>query len=337
MRPSDAKEVLKAMFRMRRPILLSGMPGVGKTSIVVQACESIGMKYVLFHPAVSEPTDFKGYPFVVDGQALFLPFGDLKILLDAQEPIVAFMDDFGQGPASTQAAIMQLLGSRRLNDHVISDNVTFVLATNRKQDKANVRGILEPVKSRCITIIEVTPNLDDWCEWMIKNNKSPEVVAFIRWRPEFLEKFKPTNDMTNSPCPRTLANAADLVANPDIPRNCLFEVLAGAAGEAFAAEFTGFLKVYQNLPDLDKMLLMPDQAHIPTDEVGVLYAIAVGLGVRANKRNFKNYTKLLSKMPDEMAVTSIRTAVSKTPDLVETKEYMEGWGRQFAEKMYSDD
>ena len=90
-------------------------------------------------------------PFVTDGQAEFLPFGDLRALIQADKDTVFFLDDLGQAPPTVQAAAMQLILARRINGHHVSDSVTFIAATNRKQDKAGVSGILEPVKSRFAT------------------------------------------------------------------------------------------------------------------------------------------------------------------------------------------
>jgi hypothetical protein len=59
---------------------------------------------------------------------------------------------------------MQLILARRVNSFTLPDCVSFVAASNRRQDKAGVTGILEPVKSRFATILEVSPDLDDWTQ-----------------------------------------------------------------------------------------------------------------------------------------------------------------------------
>ena len=69
----------------------------------------------------------------------------------------SFLDDLGQAPMSVQAAAMQLILARRINGFKISDKVIFMAATNRREDKAGVTGILEPVKSRFAWIVELVP------------------------------------------------------------------------------------------------------------------------------------------------------------------------------------
>jgi hypothetical protein len=55
-----------------------------------------------------------------------------------------------------------------------------------REDRAGVSGILEPVKSRFTTIIEMEPDVDDWTNWATSNNIRPEIIAFIRIRRKLL-------------------------------------------------------------------------------------------------------------------------------------------------------
>jgi MoxR-like ATPase len=170
--PKQLREILILAIKNRLPILIKGRPGVGKTDIVKQAAEACNARLIISHPVVSDPTDYKGLPFAdPDGKtARFLPFGDLAELRTAQEETVFFLDDLGQAPAAVQAACMQLILARRINGHQISDHVTFLAATNRREDKAGVMGILEPVKSRFSAIVELVPDALEWSEWALKEN-----------------------------------------------------------------------------------------------------------------------------------------------------------------------
>ena len=109
-------------------------------------------------------------------------------------------------------SFMQLLLARRVNGHALPEHVTFVAATNRRTDRAGVSGILEPVKSRFAAIVELEPNLDDWCQWAFTAGVPAELIAFLRFRPDLLCKFTPSADLTNCPLPRTWAHVAQLLA-----------------------------------------------------------------------------------------------------------------------------
>ena len=206
MTPKQLDEFLRFSFVNNFPILIKGSPGIGKTDIVENATRKLGYDLLVSHPVVSDPTDYKGMPFVIKqngrDEAHFLPFGELTQLIDTKVPLVYFLDDLGQATPAVQSAVMQLLLARRINGHKISDNVRFVAATNGRADKANVSGILEPVKSRFSSIVELQISKEDWVEWALLHDMPHQLISFIEFKPEMLHQFKATADIENTPCPR---------------------------------------------------------------------------------------------------------------------------------------
>jgi len=319
MRPSVIADVLPRLFEAKMPVLLKGPPGCAKTSLVDQATQRIKHELIVSHPVVDDPTDYKGMPFAVDGQADFLPFGNLRKLLMATVPTVFFLDDLGQAPQAVQAAAMQLILAREINGQRVSDYVTFAAATNRKEDRAGVSGILEPVKSRFVTIIDVEPNPDDWLRWARRNKLPEELLMLIKWRPELLSKFTPTADMTNSCSPRTIHNVAKLYDMGFAPEE-FAELCEGAAGQGFALEFTGFLKKIAAWPDLDQLLASPATFNPPNDP-GVLYALSAIIAKRITKANFGNIMKLIERLDKEWQVLCVKAAADRDRSVVDTKAY----------------
>ena len=328
MRPKQLLETIKFAIENKFPILIKGPPGTGKSEICIQACTDTNTDLIISHPVVSDPTDFKGLPFPIkDGtEATFLPFGDLLELIKAKRSTAFFLDDLGQAPASVQAACMQLLLARKINGHMVSDHVVFLAATNRRQDKAAVQGILEPVKSRFASIVELEVNIDDWVVWAIEHNMPTEIIAFIRFRPNLLHDFKPTSDIVNTPNPRTVAFVGSMM-NKGIPQNTEYEVIAGAAGEGFAAEFLGFLKVYKELPDIDRLIANPDKAKVPT-EPDILYAVCGALSAKANKKNFANVVRFIERLPGEFQVLVMKDAIPRSAALANTKTFADWASKQ---------
>lgn len=318
MRAKQLHEVIKFSIKHKYPFLIKGAPGIGKSDIVRQACDETNTQLIISHPVVSDPTDFKGLPFPVKGKqkATFLPFGDLLKLIKADKPTVFFLDDLGQASASVQAAAMQLLLARRINGHKVSDQVVFLAATNRRKDRAAVQGILEPVKSRFSAILELEVNVDDWIEWGIAQDLPVELIAFIRFRPKLLHDFKPTADIINTPNPRTVA-AVGKMMNRRLPKDTEYEMISGAAGEGFADEFLGFLKVYRDLPDIDELISDPDKAEVPSDP-STLFAVCGALSANADKKNFDNIIKFTDRLPGEFQVLLVKDAIKHNKSLANT-------------------
>jgi len=318
MNATQLKDTLTKAFKARLPVLIKGAPGIGKTDIITQAAEAAEMDLHIFHPVVSDPTDFKGLPAIVNDKAEFLPYGDLRLLLTAKRPTVAFLDDLGQAPPVVQASVMQLLLARKINGHAVSKHVVFAAATNRREDKAGVTSILEPVKSRFASIVELTVDVDEWCKWAITNDMPPELIAFVRFRPALMTSpTAATNDIVNRACPRTVANVGKLLkAGLDNA-----EVLAGAVGEGFAAEFIGFMRIWQTLPNIDAILLSPESAKVPT-EVAALYAIATVLAEKTTVDNAPRVMRYANRMPKEFATLCIRDALGRCPEAANNKDFI---------------
>ena len=86
------------------------LPGVGKTASVQAVARHLRCELVASHPVTADPTDFRGFPWMVDGRATFLPVGDLDHLAAVGDrPAIWLIDDLGQAAAAVQAAVMQLV------------------------------------------------------------------------------------------------------------------------------------------------------------------------------------------------------------------------------------
>ncbi len=323
-KPSQLRTLLSHAIPAKMPVLICSGPGIGKSSIVEQACAEAQADCIIMHPVVSDPTDFKGMPWVGDGRATFLPFGDLEQLIHAAKLTACFIDDLGQATPAVQAAAMQLILARTINGHRVSDQVVFIAATNRRTDRAGVSGILEPVKSRFATLVELTADLNDWCVWAVSAGIAPEVIAFLRFRPELLCAFDPTSDLTNSPLPRTWHQVSKILAL-DLPRDLQIPVIQGAVGPGAGVEFVSFLRVWSEMVSPDLILTSPDTAAIPT-EPSALYAVVTAIAMRVQKDSMTRYCRYLERLcatdKGEFAAVSMKTALARDAKLSNTPAYV---------------
>jgi hypothetical protein len=239
-------------------------------------------------------------------------------MIDAQRLTVVHLEDFGQAAHAVQAAYMQLRLRRNINGTRISDHVVFCASTNDTSHKAGANTILEPVKSRFDTIVELEPNLDDWCTGAYQAWLPSEIVAFVRFRPELLCKFEATCELTNSPSPRTVAAVGRWVADGITD----LEVLAGAAGQGFAAEFLNFLKIVKALPSIDAILLEPMGAPVPK-EASALCAVTAALVRRFTKANAARVFTYAARLPEEFEVCLVRDGQRVNKDVTTTREFTE--------------
>jgi hypothetical protein len=322
MKPAILSQKLATAFKGGIQLLIVSSPGIGKSAIVEQAVNNAAL--VTMHPAVSDPTDFKGMPAVIKATgkssqsfAEFLPFGNLRKLVEATELTVCFIDDIGQAPHAVQAALMQLIHAREVDGTKISDKVVFVGATNDSSHMAGVASILEPVKSRWNSIIHLEADAKGWRAWALGAGIAPEVIAFIAFRPELLNNFKATRELTNCPSPRTVESLSKLIqAGLDD-----HELIAGAVGEGFAIEFNAFRKVWKSIPDLDAILAAPLTAPVPSGDPSLIVALACALSYKATKANLPSFMAYLDRLPKEYEFLALSDATARDPKLLSTKSY----------------
>ena len=315
----EVERLLPIYIKDKRPVLLVGAPGIGKSDIITQAASKTDHVLHVYHPVLDDPTDYKGLPFAKNGHADFLPYGNLLQLMTAKEPTIAFLDDLGQAPESVQAALMQLLLAREINGNEISEHVTFIAATNRRKDRAGVRGILEPVKSRFNAIFELMVSHDDWYKWALNNKIPEEIVAFLRFRPELLTSDELTADMNNNPSPRTWAKLGEVYRN--IPEDLLIHAAAGSVGDGAATEFNAFIQTWGSMPDPDDIIANPDKFDAPK-EMSVQFAIVTALSYRTSDVTFDNIMKYLSKFTPEFQVLYVKDAITIHPGVCQLKSYI---------------
>lgn len=320
MKASSLSKLLAALLPSGEPVLVVGSPGVGKSDGITRAARELDYDLLIAHPVVDDPTDYKGLPAATDNgtRATFLPYGNLERMIHADKPLVVFFDDLGQAIPAVQAPVMQLILAREVNGVKISDHVRFVAATNRRQDKAGVSGLITPLLDRFTTVVTLDFDLEDWIKWGVNNDVPTELLAFARFRPDSMNKFDANKDMKKSPTPRSVAGMGRLFALGLQD----YEILSGSVGESFATEFLAFVRVWQNLPSIDEILLNPDSVAVPT-EPATRYALMGMLAHNANDQNLTNIMRYLKRVPPEFSVLCAKDMIARKPELQRTRTFIE--------------
>lgn len=329
--PSELAELTEVFIKNQLPLLITGKPGQGKSSIVQQVCKKMNVKLITENLVTADPTDEKGMPAVIEGkngekQAVFLPFGTLLALIHADKPTVHFADDLGHSAKMVQAGYMHVVHERAISEHKISKHVTFIAATNRKKDKAGVQSIISPLLDRYVTIVELINSMEDWVKWALKEKLPYEVVSYIRYRPEVLDEFEPSPDMSQTPTPRGIHNIGRML-QAGVPKHLQLRLFAGTIGKKRATEFVGFLRIFQDLPDPDAVLMNPQNAKIPK-EPGHLYALCGALAARATENSIERLVEYATRLETddsagkEFSTLLVKDAVAKNEKLCNTAAFV---------------
>ena len=81
-----AAELTREYMRSKYNIMFTGPPGIGKTALIKLVAAQMKYELVIFHPCISDPTDFKGMPWVFqdkNGKQLNEPVDSFNHAIDA--------------------------------------------------------------------------------------------------------------------------------------------------------------------------------------------------------------------------------------------------------------
>jgi hypothetical protein len=83
-------------------------------------------------------------------------------------------------------------------------------------------------------------------------------------------------------------------------------------GTGAAAEFSGFLRIFRELPNIDAILLSPFQEPVP-ENAAAQYAVPSALAHCASDTNFDRISLYLNRLPTEFRMLSVRDSTLREP------------------------
>ena len=316
MRATLLKDTIKSLFPIQRTICIEGSPGGGKTTIVHQVAEDLGVPCIERHMPTMLVEDF-GILFPNGDDQLHYKLPDwFPVKGKAPEQGILLFDDRNQANADLQKVLANICQARTLHGVAMPDGWQVISTGNRQADRAGANRVLGHLRNR-ETVYELDTHLDDWTTWAIDNDVKPELVSFIRFRPALLHDYDPQRDQNATPR-SWVEGVSDVLGT--VPADAEFESFKGAVGEGAAAEFVGFLRIFRKLPNPDAVLMNPTTSDVPTDPA-TLYALIGAIAERATESNFERVCTYAERMPADFSVLTVSYASRKKPELANTQAF----------------
>jgi len=262
-----------ALARHIAPVFAHGAPGLGKSTAIEELCTELQCAFFDVRLSQYEPTDIRGLPVPQDGLTSWLPSSELP-LQPGQRAILLF-DELTSADRSVQAAVYQIVLDRKVGNRPLPDGVFVCAAGNRSGDRAIHQPLSSALANRFLHV-EVEPDFEQWSKWWQSRGMSPEVLAFLRYRPERF--FSMEGDLQRGwPSPRSWERVSHTLANgAGLPEPVLAIMIEGLVGEAAAVEFAAFRQEWRELPDAVDLLLGKTAFRLPA-RADLRYALSSAL------------------------------------------------------------
>jgi MoxR-like ATPase len=325
MKPSKLYEALHALIGERVPLHIWGPCGIGKSQIVGQVARDLDYEFLDVRAVQLDPVDLRGLPRICCDQTEWVP---PKFLPTSGKGIL-FLDELTSAPQMTQAGCYQLVLDRRLGEYCLPDGWVVMAAGNPASERGVHFAMPRPLRNRFVHLY-LEPDLDDWCQWAIKAHIRPEIIAFLRFKPELLYSGDVTSDANAWPTPRSWEMASAVLTGVAQRRRASllsapgeFEavLLDGTVGQAAASELVAFLRLFRELPSIDEILLNPATAKVPT-EPSAQIAIATALGRVLTDTSVGRGIAYLERLPTEMRVMAMRDAAARNIAITHTPDFV---------------
>ena len=315
-------------------VYITGPTGTGKSEVVAQLCEQLGVPLYDVRLAGTLPEDLQGIPEKSgDGYFDMAMMGSLRDVFKEDAEGILFLDELNQADASVLAAIFQLVYDRKLNGKTLGEKVRVVAAGN--VGDAYMVTDMSPALERRFVHIKIAPDKKAWLRYMsAKDQVYTPLLEFIEQRKDqILSIITPEAVVTPGQWTRvsdylSRAEAAGELLEEDSVHMC---IISGLVGASFAKDFVRFVTTTKTLTPLDlvhrdwKVIAKEVKSLVNEGKNSVLSELCEGvasyLGGRGsdscnNITTQNNLAAFLKVLPAELSTKLIKQLWSLAPSVL---------------------
>ena len=268
------------------PVMLWGLPGIGKTAVIEDFGELMGAHVETIIGSQYEPSDIAGQPWVVGDHLEHLPpeYAATIAALPPGQMSLLFCDELDKAPPAVSAAMLRLVRERKVAGIALPNTCKIVAAANppelggwdlsapmanrflHLQWKPTAESIVQGLGTGMWPGVEYTKVDED--ELVEARHRWHGLVAGFLSAHGQMAHVMPKEESKQGlawPSPRTWENLIRLGSYSDAmgqPQTVLAQLVHGSVGEGAGNEFLTFINNL-DLPRSEDILKHPDQIDIP--------------------------------------------------------------------------
>lgn len=277
---SELKEILLNIAPIR-PVFIWGAPGIGKSAIVEQFAEEVGMECVSLLGSQLAPEDIIGIPRINGETSEFLP----PKMIARKEPYVLFLDELNACSQEVQKSFYSLIHEHRVGEYHLPEKSVVIGAGNRSQDGAIVKMMSSALVNRMFHV-QLVADSAQWLDWAYQNDIHPWVIDYITNRPDHLFSEPPKTEEPYS-TPRSWHMLSDALheyhaggEGKEVPQEILKVLAYGCLSASHAGMFLAYTKMLHNKDLLSAIIKGDGRWPSAPEDRDILYFLAQSFRAR---------------------------------------------------------
>jgi hypothetical protein len=176
---------------VRKPVLIRGRHGIGKSEVVYAYAKAAGLPVVERRASQMTEGDLLGLPDNRDceiaGKKATTWNAPDWLVVACTQPVVLFLDEVDRATTEVRQGIFELTDSRKINGWNLHPDTLIFAAVNGGQHGSQYQvGEMDPAELDRWTTFDVEPTIEDWLGWA-KNNVDGFIWDFINNNRDQLE------------------------------------------------------------------------------------------------------------------------------------------------------
>ena len=247
--------VLPHVTSANHPVLLRGRHGIGKSSVIYQYGESLGMRVVERRASQMTEGDLLGLPKVEGKVTTWLA---PEWLHDAcNKPVILFLDEVDRATMEVRQGIFELCDSRKIAGYTLhADTLIFACVNGGEHGAQYQVGEMDPAELDRWSVWDIEPTVEDWMAWG-KDNVDSLILDFINQNRDHLEHKGDIEPAKRYPSRRSWKRLNDVLVGAELINEAspsMFNLAQSFVGFEAAVALNDFAANYDRIVTVDQLL-----------------------------------------------------------------------------------
>ena len=253
-------QIVNHVTAVRKPVLLRGRHGIGKSTVVYQFADKNNLEIVERRASQMTEGDLVGLPTIENKSTTFNPPDWFKAACD--RPVVLFLDEVDRATLEVRQGIFELTDSRKLNGHNLHPDTLVFAAVNGGEHGSQYQvGEMDPAELDRWTVFDVEPTVEDWLSWASDASISPEIWNFInqnRTHLEHTDDYEPNKVYPSRRSWERLDQCLTQAGLLEEASPALYTLTSAFVGFEAAVSFNDFIQNYDRQVTTEDILVKGD-------------------------------------------------------------------------------